>query len=263
MNKNLKKHWALAAFVLCLSSLGAQWDAVADKVVADSTAMTTTTTEESVRVIYQAHALSNVDAKRMVLLSTTNEGEDESAAEIPALISLIRSGDVERFNVAYINFHPLQVALLNEYLKHPDQMHRNYVRMSFDEDIDNPFVDVMDAVDTRRKVDSTAFSQFSFASMELYGKAKGSYLEYSDREYEYALAAYLNALFPADSTLGLGGMEQNDEQIPARIRSQVEGIRSLVSVGLWRLWQEDQEIQVPGDDEDETESLDVDPAFSA
>lgn len=263
MNKNLKKHWALAVSVLCLSSLGAQWDAVADKVVADSTAMTTTTTEESVRVIYQAHALSNVDAKRMVLLSTTNEGEDESAAEIPALISLIRSGDVERFNVVYINFHPLQVGLLNEYLKHPDQMHRNYVRMSFDEDGDNPFVDVMDAVDARRKVDSTAFSQFSFASMELYGKANGSYLEYSDREYEYALAAYLNALFPADSTLGLGGMEQNDEQIPARIRSQVEGIRSLVSVGLWRLWQEDQEIQVPGDDEDETESLDVDPAFSA
>jgi hypothetical protein len=63
--------------------------------------------------------------------------------------------------------------------------------------------------------------------------------------------------------LGLGGAEQNDENIPARIRSQVEGIRSLVSVGLWRLWQEQNEIQVPGDDEDETESLDVDPAFSA
>jgi hypothetical protein len=70
-------------------------------------------------------------------------------------------------------------------------------------------------------------------------------------------------LFPADTTLGLGGAEQNDENIPARIRSQVEGIRSLVSVGLWRLWQADQEIQVPGDEEDETESLDVDPAFSA
>ncbi|MFM1763341.1 MAG: hypothetical protein RLZZ512_1131, partial [Bacteroidota bacterium] len=69
--------------------------------------------------------------------------------------------------------------------------------------------------------------------------------------------------FPADTTLGLGGAEQNDENIPARIRSQVEGIRSLVSVGLWRLWQEQNEIQVPGDDEDETESLDVDPAFSA
>jgi hypothetical protein len=135
--------------------------------------------------------------------------------------------------------------------------------MSFDEDIDNPFVALMDAMDARRKVDSTAFSQFSFASMELYGKANGSYLEYSDREYEYALAAYLNALFPADSTLGLGGAERNDEQVPDRIRSQVEGIRSLVSVGLWRLWQADQEIQVPGDDEDETESLDVDPAFSA
>ncbi|MFN5545874.1 MAG: hypothetical protein ACK49W_01405, partial [Bacteroidota bacterium] len=137
------------------------------------------------------------------------------------------------------------------------------VRMSFDEDIDNPFVALMDAMDARRKVDSNAFSQFSFASMELYGKANGSYLEYSDREYEYALAAYLNALFPADSTLGLGGAERNDEQVPDRIRSQVEGIRSLVSVGLWRLWQADQEIQIPGDDEDETESLDVDPAFSA
>lgn len=263
MNKNLKKHWALVVSALCLSGLHAQWDAVAVKVAADTTAMTTTTTEELVQVIYQGRALANLDAKRMVLLSTTNEGEAESAVEIPLLISLIHSGDLERFEVAYINFHPLQVGLLNEYLKHPNQMHRNYVRMSFDEDIDNPFVDVMDAVDARRKADSTAFSQFSFASMELYGKAKGYYLEYSDREYEYALAAYLNALFPADSTLGLGGAEQNDEQIPARIRSQVEGIRSLVSVGLWRLWQEDQEVQVPGDEEDETETLDVDPAFSA
>jgi hypothetical protein len=135
--------------------------------------------------------------------------------------------------------------------------------MSFDEDIENPFIQVMDAIDDRRKFDSMAFANFSFVSSELYGKAGSSYLEYSDREYEYALAAYLNALFPADTTLGLGGAEQNDENIPARIRSQVEGIRSLVSVGLWRLWQADQEIQVPGDEEDETESLDVDPAFSA
>jgi hypothetical protein len=135
--------------------------------------------------------------------------------------------------------------------------------MSFDEDIENPFIQVMDAIEQRRKVDSMAFANFSFVSSELYGKAGGTYLEYSDREYEYALAAYLNALFPADTTLGLGGAEQNDENIPARIRSQVEGIRSLVSVGLWRLWQADQEIQVPGDEEDETESLDVDPAFSA
>ena len=141
--------------------------------------------------------------------------------------------------------------------------HSEYVKMSFDEDIDNPFVGVMVAIEQRRKVDSLAFANFSFVSSELYGKAGGSYLEYSDREYEYALAAYLNALFPVDTTLGLGGAEQNDENIPARIRSQVEGIRSLVSVGLWRLWQADQEIQVPGDEEDETESLDVDPAFSA
>jgi hypothetical protein len=179
------------------------------------------------------------------------------------LVSLIHSGDLQQFGAAYINFHPIQVGLLNEYLKHPDLRHKEYVKMSFDEDIENPFIQVMDAIDDRRKVDSMAFANFSFVSSELYGKAGGSYLEYSDREYEYALAAYLNALFPADTTLGLGGAEQNDENIPARIRSQVEGIRSLVSVGLWRLWQADQEIQVPGDEEDETESLDVDPAFSA
>jgi hypothetical protein len=178
-------------------------------------------------------------------------------------VSLIHSGDLQQFGAAYINFHPIQVGLLNEYLKHPDLRHKEYVKMSFDEDIENPFIQVMDAIDDRRKVDSMAFANFSFVSSELYGKAGGSYLEYSDREYEYALAAYLNALFPADTTLGLGGAEQNDENIPARIRSQVEGIRSLVSVGLWRLWQADQEIQVPGDEEDETESLDVDPAFSA
>ncbi len=264
MNKNLKKHWALAACALCLSGLHAQWDFAATSAAADTTVMATNVGDESKPTNYQERVLSALDKKKIVLFSLCDDVlHSETPLEVPNLVSLIRTGDLQRFQVAYINFHPLQVGLLNEYLKHPDQMHRNYVRMSFDEDIDNPFVALMDAMDARRKVDSTAFSQFSFASMELYGKANGSYLEYSDREYEYALAAFLNALFPADSTLGLGGAERNDEQIPDRIRSQVEGIRSLVSVGLWRLWQADQEIQVPGDDEDETESLDVDPAFSA
>ncbi len=263
MNKNLKKHWALAACALCLTGLHAQWDFAATSATADTTAWATTVGDASKPTTYQGRVLSALDQKKIVLFSVCDVALPNEPTEVPNLVSLIRTGDLQRFEVAYINFHPLQVGLLNEYLKHPDQMHRNYVRMSFDEDIDNPFVAVMDALDARRKVDSVAFSQFSFASMELYGKGNGSYLEYSDREYEYALAAYLNALFPADSTLGLGGAEQNDEQIPNRIRSQVEGIRSLVSVGLWRLWQEDQEVQVPGDDEDETESLDVDPAFSA
>ncbi len=263
MNKNLKKHWALAACALCLTGLHAQWDFAATSATADTTAWATTVGDASKPTTYQGRVLSALDQKKIVLFSACEVAVPNEPTEVPNLVSLIRTGDLQRFEVAYINFHPLQVGLLNEYLKHPDQMHRNYVRMSFDEDVDNPFVAVMDALDARRKVDSVAFSQFSFASMELYGKGNGSYLEYSDREYEYALAAYLNALFPADSTLGLGGAEQNDEQIPNRIRSQVEGIRSLVSVGLWRLWQEDQEVQVPGDDEDETESLDVDPAFSA
>ncbi len=263
MNKNLKKHWALAACALCLTGLHAQWDFAATSATADTTAWATTVGDASKPTTYQGRVLSALDQKKIVLFSVCDVALPNEPTEVPNLVSLIRTGDLQRFEVAYINFHPLQVGLLNEYLKHPDQMHRNYVRMSFDEDVDNPFVAVMDALDARRKMDSVAFSQFSFASMELYGKGNGSYLEYSDREYEYALAAYLNALFPADSTLGLGGAEQNDEQIPNRIRSQVEGIRSLVSVGLWRLWQEDQEVQVPGDDEDETESLDVDPAFSA
>ena len=264
MNKNLKKHWALAACALCLSGLHDQWDFAATSAAADTTVMATNAGDESKTTTYQERVLSALDQKKIVLFSLCDDVlHSETPHEVPNLVSLIRTGDLQRFQVAYINFHPLQVGLLNEYLKHPDQIHRNYVRMSFNEDIDNPFVALMDAMDARRKVDSNAFSQFSFASMELYGKANGSYLEYSDREYEYALAAYLNALFPADSTLGLGGAERNDEQVPDRIRSQVEGIRSLVSVGLWRLWQADQEIQVPGDDEDETESLDVDPAFSA
>jgi len=263
MNNNSKKHWALSISVLCLSGLAAQWDAAATKVASDSVVVSTGESDETAPTTYQGRVLSALDQKKIVLLSVCKDEIPSDPIEVPYLISLIRTGDLQRFEVAYLNFHPLQVGLLNEYLKHPDQMHRNYVRMSFDDDIDNPFVAVMDAIDVRRKSDSTAFDQFSFASTELYGKGGGSYLEYSDREYEYALAAYLNALLPADTTVGLGGAEQNDEQIPARTRSQVEGIRSLVSVGLWRLWQEDQEIQVPGDEEDETESLDVDPAFSA
>ncbi|MBM3438330.1 MAG: hypothetical protein FJX91_04265 [Bacteroidetes bacterium] len=263
MNNNSKKHWALSISVLCLSGLAAQWDAAATKVASDSVVVSTGVSDETAPTTYQGRVLSALDQKKMVLFSVCEDNISSDPIDVPYLVSLIRTGDLQRFEVAYVNFHPLQVGLLNEYLKHPDQMHRNYVRMSFDEDIDNPFVAVMDAIDVRRKSDSTAIDQFSFASTELYGKGGGSYLEYSDREYEYALAAYLNALLPADTTVGLGGAEQNDEQIPARIRSQVEGIRSLVSVGLWRLWQEDQEIQVPGDEEDETESLDVDPAFSA
>lgn len=264
MNMNFKKQWALATCAFCLSGLGAQWDAVATKAEIDTTLMATAVSDEPAPTNYQGRVLSALDQKKIVLFSVCNDVlSNETPLEVPNLVSLIRTGDLQRFEVCYINFHPLQVGLLNEYLKHPDQMHRNYVRMSFDEEIENPFLLVLDAIDVRRKVDSLAFAKFYFASMELFGKSNGCYLEYSDTEFEYSLAAYLNALFPADSTLGLGGAEQNDEQIPTRIRSQVEGIRSLVSVGLWRLWQKDQEVQVPGDDEDETESLDVDPAFSA
>ena len=266
MNMNKKKHWALSSLALCMGGLGAQWDAVATKVASDTAAVVTTVGDSETEIapkIYQGRVLSSLDNKKIVLASTCGATESNEPIEMIELVSLIHSGDLQQFGAAYINFHPIQVGLLNEYLKHPDLRHKEYVKMSFDEDIENPFIQVMDAIDDRRKVDSMAFANFSFVSSELYGKAGGSYLEYSDREYEYALAAYLNALFPADTTLGLGGAEQNDENIPARIRSQVEGIRSLVSVGLWRLWQADQEIQVPGDEEDETESLDVDPAFSA
>ena len=266
MNMNKKKHWALSSLALCMGGLGAQWDAVATKVASDTAAVLTTIGYVEPQIapqIYQGRVLSSLDNKKIVLASTCGATESNEPIEMIQLVSLIHSGDLQQFGAAYINFHPIQVGLLNEYLKHPDLRHKEYVKMSFDEDIENPFIQVMDAIDDRRKVDSMAFANFSFVSSELYGKAGGSYLEYSDREYEYALAAYLNALFPADTTLGLGGAEQNDENIPARIRSQVEGIRSLVSVGLWRLWQADQEIQVPGDEEDETESLDVDPAFSA
>ena len=266
MNMNKKKHWALSSLALCMGGLGAQWDGVATKVASDTAAVVTTVGDSETEIapkIYQGRVLSSLDNKKIVLASTCVATESNEPIEMIELVSLIHSGDLQQFGAAYINFHPIQVGLLNEYLKHPDLRHKEYVKMSFDEDIENPFIQVMDAIDDRRKVDSMAFANFSFVSSELYGKAGGSYLEYSDREYEYALAAYLNALFPADTTLGLGGAEQNDENIPARIRSQVEGIRSLVSVGLWRLWQADQEIQVPGDEEDETESLDVDPAFSA
>ena len=266
MNMNKKKHWALSSLALCMGGLGAQGDGVATKVASDTAAVVTTVGDSETEIapkIYQVRVLSSLDNKKIVLASTCGATESNEPIEMIELVSLIHSGDLQQFGAAYINFHPIQVGLLNEYLKHPDLRHREYVKMSFDEDIENPFIQVMDAIDNRRKVDSMAFANFSFVSSELYGKAGGSYLEYSDREYEYALAAYLNALFPADTTLGLGGAEQNDENIPARIRSQVEGIRSLVSVGLWRLWQEQNEIQVPGDDEDETESLDVDPAFSA
>lgn len=266
MNMNKKKHWALSSLALCMGGLGAQWDGVATKVASDTAAVVTTVGDSETEIapkIYQGRVLSSLDNKKIVLASTCGATESNEPIEMKELVSLIHSGDLQQFGASYINFHPIQVGLLNEYLKHPDLRHKEYVKMSFDEDIENPFIQVMDAIDNRRKVDSMAFANFSFVSSELYGKAGGSYLEYSDREYEYALAAYLNALFPADTTLGLGGAEQNDENIPARIRSQVEGIRSLVSVGLWRLWQEQNEIQVPGDDEDETESLDVDPAFSA
>lgn len=266
MNMNKKKHWALSSLALCMGGLGAQWDGVATKVASDTAAVVTTVGDSETEIApksYQGRVLSSLDNKKIVLASTCGATESNEPIEMIELVSLIHSGDLQQFGAAYINFHPIQVGLLNEYLKHPDLRHKEYVKMSFDEDIENPFIQVMDAIDNRRKVDSMAFANFSFVSSELYGKAGGSYLEYSDREYEYALAAYVNALFPADTTLGLGGAEQNDENIPARIRSQVEGIRSLVSVGLWRLWQEQNEIQVPGDDEDETESLDVDPAFSA
>lgn len=140
MNKNLKKHWALAACALCLTGLHAQWDFAATSATADTTAMATTVGDASKPTTYQGRVLSALDQKKIVLFSACEVAVPNEPTEVPNLVSLIRTGDLQRFEVAYINFHPLQVGLLNEYLKHPDQMHRNYVRMSFDEDVDNPLL---------------------------------------------------------------------------------------------------------------------------
>lgn len=214
--------------------------------------------------IYQSRVLKDLEAKKWVFLSHSSEHDLTAGIH---LASLIHSGDLERFQVAYVNYHPLQVGLLNEYLKHPDARHRDYVEISTNvADGVHPFEPIMDAIDARRKIDSAAFDQFSFASTELIGQDGGAYLMYSLSEYEYALAAYLVSLFPSDTTIAKGENASTDEQIPARIRPHVEAMRSLVSVGLWSLWEERNNIQVPDYDEEDLENtvqLEVDPEFNA
>lgn len=214
--------------------------------------------------IYQSRVLKDLEAKKWVFLSHSSEHDLTAGIH---LASLIHSGDLERFEVAYVNYHPLQVGLLNAYLKHPDARHRDYVEIStkFADGV-HPFEPIMDAIDARRKIDSTAFDQFSFASTELIGQKLGAYLRYSLSEYEYALAACLVSMFPSDTTIGKGENASTDEQIPARIRRHVEAMHSLVSVGLWQLWQRRNNVQVPEYDEEDLENtvqLEVDPEFNA
>ena len=264
INTSIKKFVIL---ISAMSSLGlrAQWGSLSQEAArVDTSAAPPTVLSIDKPITYQGRVLKDLDKRKYTFISDCEASlESEVPQDVNTLVGLIRTGDLQQYDKAYINFHPIQVGLLNEYAKHPDYLHRQYVLMSFDDDVENSFVPVMDAIDERRKTDSTAFNNFQFVSMELYGKGNGGYLEYSDREYEYALAAYLNALFPLDTTVGLGGSDADDSEIPARIRSQVEGIRSMVSVGLWRLWQEEREIQVPSDEDGDTEDLDVDPSFSA
>ena len=93
MNKNLKKHWALAACALCLSGLHAQWDFAATSAAADTTVMATNAGDESKPTTYQEQVLSALDQKKIVLFSLCDDVlHSETPLEVQNLDSLIRTG---------------------------------------------------------------------------------------------------------------------------------------------------------------------------
>lgn len=150
-----QRHWQL---VICLTlaqlgsiaSLKAQWFspspqvdtpkpvgistdvlAVADDVIAvayDSAIVN--------ELVYQGPVFIDSLHRRVNLVDFSNTQFRTQASEF--LFTLIKTDDLSRFDVVYLPWHRIQIVLMQQYLRYPDSLHMDYLRVSWKEDIEFP-----------------------------------------------------------------------------------------------------------------------------
>ncbi|NBV37786.1 MAG: hypothetical protein EBR94_11015, partial [Bacteroidetes bacterium] len=276
-----RRQWQLAICLTLLkigsiATLNAQWstpepqvDSISKSVVED-----TTSAQEP---IYQDPLFRDSLRRQLTLLDYSNSLSTIQASEI--LETLMKTKDLTQFDVVYLPWHRIQIVLMQQYLKHPDSLHMDYLRVGWKDDVEFPESLFLFMRDLQKKQpgvwDKIRFEPLTYAEdfldnrNELRERDNVELLSYPDQEYEWALAAALNSLFPADQTVGLQTDSLGGTAMPASIRTQVEAIKAMVSSALWdRVWKDRFELKAAeskseSSDESSDEEFVIDPAFGS
>ncbi|MCX6177010.1 MAG: hypothetical protein NTZ00_06530 [Bacteroidetes bacterium] len=279
-----RKLWQL---VICLtlakigsiSPLGAQWFSPSPQV--DTTNVSLFIDTNSVKEpVYQGPVFVDSIHRRVTLIDFSNTKFRLQASEL--LTTLVKTGDLSRFDVVYLPWHKLQIVLMQQYLRQPDSLHMDYLRVAWKDDIEFPETLFLSMRDFQKKqpgvLEKIRFESLSYGADFLdneneSGRQENSeMLSYPDQEYEWALAVALNSLFPPDKTVGLQTDTFDGVVIPTTIRTQVEATKAMVSSAMWdRVWQDRFGVQSndrstessESSDESSSSEFEIDPAFGS
>ncbi len=233
-------------------------------------------------LVYQGPVFQDSLKRRVTLMDWSNTTFTASTSD--ALLSLLRSGDLTKFDVVYLPWHRIQIVLMQQYLRHPDSLHMDYLHVSWEDDVEFPESLFLAMRDFQKKqpgaiekirFESLSYSQdFLNTSDESRSDDNSEMLTYPDGEYEWALAVALNSLFPADNSVGLKTDSTGGIFVPTSLRTHVEATRAMVSSTLWdRFWKaraeslrestETSESKESSDDNSSDDDSEIDPAFGS
>ena len=232
--------------------------------------------------VYQGPVFQDSLKRRVTLMDWSNTAFTANTSD--ALLSLLRSGDLTKFDVVYLPWHRIQIVLMQQYLRHPDSLHMDYLHVSWEDDVEFPESLFLAMRDFQKKqpgaiekirFESLSYSQdFLNTSDESRSYDNSEMLTYPDGEYEWALAVALNSLFPADNSVGLKTDSTGGIFVPTSLRTHVEATRAMVSSTLWdRFWKaraeslrestETSESTESSDDNSSDDDSEIDPAFGS
>ena len=267
------------AKICSISPLGAQWYSPEPQV--DTTNISlfidTNATKEPV---YQGPVFVDSLHRRVTLIDFSNTKFRLQASEL--LTTLVKTGDLSRFDVVYLPWHKLQIVLMQQYLRQPDSLHMDYLRVAWKDDIEFPETLFLSMRDYQKKqpgvLEKIRFESLSYGADFLDNENESGRQEYSemlsypDQEYEWALAVALNSLFPEDKTVGLQTDTFGGVVMPTTIRTQVEATKAMVSSAMWdRVWQDRFGVQsnvrstesTESSDESSSSEFEIEPAFGS
>ena len=262
-----------------ISPLGAQWSSPEPQVDTTNISLIvdTNATKEPV---YQGPVFVDSLHRRVTLIDFSNTKFRLQASEL--LMTLVKTGDLSRFDVVYLPWHKLQIVLMQQYLRQPDSLHMDYLRVAWKDDIEFPETLFLSMRDYQKKqpgvLEKIRFESLSYGADFLDNENESGRQEYSemlsypDQEYEWALAVALNSLFPEDKTVGLQTDTFGGVVMPTTIRTQVEATKAMVSSAMWdRVWQDRFGVQSnvrstessESSDESSSSEFEIEPAFGS
>ena len=262
-----------------ISPLGAQWSSPEPQV--DTTNIPLFIDTNAVKEpVYQGPVFVDSLHRRVTLIDFGNHQFRLQASEL--LKTLVKTGDLSRVDVVYLPWHKLQIVLMQQYLRQPDSLHMDYLRVAWKDDIEFPETLFLSMRDYQKKqpgvLEKIRFESLSYGADFLDNENESGRQEYSemlsypDQEYEWALAVALNSLFPEDKTVGLQTDTFGGVVMPTTIRTQVEATKAMVSSAMWdRVWQDRFGVQSnvrstessESSDESSSSEFEIEPAFGS